>query len=159
MRIQVVKLLTKIGLLGVFAFVTAVTLVQAQSLAYGLRATIPFDFTVADKKLTSGKYSIGRARQDSDDTVLSISDVDGSSRVIRLSQGVQTLRPKDKGTLVFHRYGDQYFLYQVWPAGETTGRQFVKSRSERNIERNFRGNLPLMSANEVETVTIVGVLQ
>jgi len=122
---------------------------------------IPFDFSVADKKLSSGKYSIGRARRDSDDTVLSVLDVDGSSRAIPLSSSVQTLQAKDKATLVFHRYGDEYFLYQVWTAGETTGRQFFKSSAERALENQRMTNqssgkvTPKMT---VETVTVAGVL-
>lgn len=161
MKIQLVSGLTKISLLSAIVFVTAVTSAQGQSLAIRIRANIPFDFSVADKKLSSGKYSIGRARRDSDDTVLSILDVDGSSRAIPFSSSVQTLQAKDKATLVFHRYGDQYFLFQVWPAGETTGRQFYKSRSERDIQRNLHGSSSTGKIGEnvpVETVTIVGVL-
>jgi hypothetical protein len=162
MKIQLVSGLTKISILSAIVFVTAVTSAQGQSLENRIRASIPFDFNVADKKLSSGKYSIGRARRDSDDTVLSISDVDGSLRAIRASSAVQTLQAKDKGTLVFHRYGDQYFLFQVWPAGETIGRQFYKSRSERDIERNLNGSSStgkIAEKVEVETVTIVGVQQ
>ena len=161
MKIQLVSGLTKISLLSAIVFVTAVTSAQGQSLANRIGANIPFDFSVADKKLSSGKYSIGRARRDSDDTVLSISDVDGGLRAIPFSSSVQTLQAKDKATLVFHRYGDQYFLFQVWPAGETTGRQFYESRSERDIERNLHGNSSTGRVAEnvaVETVTIVGVL-
>ena len=161
MKIQLVSGLTKISLLSAIVFVTAVTSAQGQSLENRIRANIPFDFTVADKKLSSGKYSIGRAMRASDDTVLSISDVDGSLRAIRSSSAAQTLQAREKATLVFHRYGDQYFLFQVWPAGETTGRQFYKSRSERDIERNLHGNSSTGKIAEnvaVETVTIVGVL-
>jgi frataxin-like iron-binding protein CyaY len=162
MKKQLVNVLTKISLLSAMVFVTAVVSAQGQSLAYRIRANIPFEFSVADKKLPSGKYSIGRARQESDDTVLSITDADGSSRVIRMSHGVQTLRAKDKPTLVFHRYGDQYFLFQVWPAGESTGRQFYQSHTEREVQRNLAANSASgkVALNEaVETVTIVGVLQ
>ena len=161
MKIQLVSGLTKISLLSAIVFATAVTSAQGQSLANKITANIPFDFSVADKKLSSGKYSIGRARRDSDDSVLSILDVDGSPRVNPLSSAAQTLQAKDKATLVFHRYGDQYFLFQVWLAGETTGRQFYKSRSERDIQRNLHGGLSTGKITEnvaVETVTIVGVL-
>jgi frataxin-like iron-binding protein CyaY len=161
MRIQVVKLLAKISLLGAIVVVTMVGSAQAQSLAYRIRANIPFDFSIGDKKLSSGKYSIGRARTNSDDTTLSILDGDGRSKANTLSHAVQTLRSKDKTTLVFHRYGDQYFLYQVWIAGETTGREFSISRNERDIRRTTQSaSTGKVAANvAVETVTIVGGLQ
>jgi hypothetical protein len=162
MKVQLVNVLTKISLLGAMVFVTTVASAQGQSLAYKIRANIPFDFSVANKTLPSGTYSFGRARQNSDDMVLSITDVDGRSKAIQSSSSVETGRVKNKPTLVFHRYGDQYFLFQVWPAGETTGRQFYKSRSEREIERNLAANSSSrkMAQNaQVETVTIVGGLQ
>jgi hypothetical protein len=162
MKIKLVNVLTKISLLSAMVFLTAVTSAQGQSLANRIRANIPFDFSVADKTLPSGKYSIGRARRDSDDSILSIADVDGRSKAIRTSIPVETWPAKDKTTLVFHRYGDQYFLFQVWPAGETTGRQFLKSHSERETQRNLAANSSpgkMAMKEAVETVTIVGVLQ
>jgi len=158
MKIQLVNVLKKISFLSVMLLVPTVSFAQGQSLAVRIRANIPFDFSVADKKLPSGKYSIGRARANSDDTVLSIADADGQPKANRISIPVQAGHAKDNVTLVFHRYGDQYFLFQIWLAGETTGRQFLKSGSEREIERkNSAGtiaeNIP------VETVTIVGGLQ
>src|SRR5678815_3090427 len=161
MKIQVVNLLAKISLLSAIVLVTTVGSAQAQSLAYRISANIPFDFSIGDKKLTSGKYSIGRARQNSDDTILSILDGDGRSKAIPSSHAVETLRSKDKATLVFHRYGDQYFLYQVWQAGETTGREFIISRNERDIRRSLGQSTSTRKVAEnvaVETVTIVGGL-
>ncbi|MGH9961600.1 MAG: hypothetical protein ACREBC_31490 [Pyrinomonadaceae bacterium] len=127
MKKQLVKALTKIGLLSVMGMVIAAGSAQGQSLADKIRANIPFDFMVGDKKLPAGEYSIGRARQESSDTWLLIRSVDGRSYVIRLTSRVEAQEPKDKGTLVFHSYGDQYFLYQVWPAGGSTGRVLFKS--------------------------------
>ena len=162
MRIQVVNLLAKISLLGAIVLVTTVASTQAQTFGYRIKANIPFDFSIGNRKLTSGKYSIGRARQDSDDTILSILDGDGRSKAIPSSHAVQTSRIKDQATLVFHRYGEQYFLSQVWRAGETTGREFSISREERDIRRNLsqRPSTGKVAANvAVETVTIVAGLQ
>lgn len=161
MKIKLVNMITKVSFLGAMVFVSAVTSAQGQSLANRITANIPFDFSVADKKLPSGKYRVGRARRDADDTVLSIADVDGRLRVLRSSHAVQMFSAKDNPTLVFHRYGNQYFLFQVWPAGETTGRQLYRSHAEREVQRSLAANLsPGMGVKEaVETVTIVGVLQ
>ena len=162
MRIQVVNRLAKLSLLCAIVLVTTVASAQAQAFGYRIRANIPFDFSIGDKKLPSGKYSIGRARQNSDDTILSILDGDGRSKAIPSSHSAQTWQIKDRATLVFHRYGDQYFLYQVWNAGETTGREFAISRDERDIRRNLAQSASTgkVAGNVgVETVTIVGGLQ
>ena len=132
MKIQLVGGLTKISLLSAIVFVTAVTSAQGH-LCNRIRANIPFDFSVADKKLSSGKYSIGRARRDSDDTVLSILDVDGSSErfLFVFSSNVAS---QGQGNAGFPSLWRSVLPFQVWPAGETTGRQFYKSRSERDVK-------------------------
>ena len=40
--------------------------------------------------------------------------------------------------LVFNRYGDQYFLSQVWMAGSDTGRDLFQSRNERNLAKESK---------------------
>ena len=162
MKIQVMKVITRVGLLGAVLLAASFASAQGQSLAYRVKANIPFDFTFGEKKLPAGEYSIGRATQNSSDTVLSLTDADGRSRAIRWSMAVEQSNSQSKASLVFHRYGDQYFLVQVWPAGAAVGREFPKSRSERDAGRKLARNSSVATMTEdarVETVTIVGLLQ
>src|SRR5215471_17528914 len=150
MKQQGVKALIQIGLLAVIAMVTAAGSAQGQVLGYKIRANIPFDFIVGDKNLPAGEYLIGRARQDSD--VLVIRGVKGNANAFRSTSPVNTEALKDEATLVFHRYGDQYFLSEVWPAGANAGRMLSESRGEREArERNLAGN----TATESGTVRLV----
>jgi len=161
MKTKLYNLMAKAGVLCAIVLATACVSVQAQSLQYRIRVNIPFDFSIANKKLPAGNYSIGRAIQNSDNSVLSILDGRGHTREARLSIPVLAAEAKNQATLVFHRYGDEYFLYQVWTAGETTGRQFFKSSAERALENQRMTNqssgkvTPKMT---VETVTVAGVL-
>lgn len=162
MKINLSNVVTKTGLLFAIVLATAVISTQAQSLAYRIRVNIPFDFSIADKKLPAGQYSIGRARVNSDDTVLSVLDGNGHSKELYVSIPVSSFSAKNKATLIFHRYGDQYFLYQVWSAGETTGRQFSRSSAEREILRRLAADAAsgkVVQKMPVETVTIAGILQ
>jgi hypothetical protein len=135
MKKEVVKGLAKISLLVVMTMIAVGTTAKAQSLQYKLTANIPFDFTVADKKFQAGKYSIVRADPSAGDTILRISGADGHTIMSRVTTPVIRLDAQDNASLVFHRYGDQYFLFQVWPAGANTGRSLPKSRGERDAER------------------------
>lgn len=157
MKIHIVKVITKVSLLAAMLLVTSVASTQGQSLAYRIKANIPFDFSVGEKKLPAGTYSVSRISQNSGDTVIAIAGDDGRPKAIRLSNSAQRLHARDRATLVFHHYADQYFLFQVWPAGATTGRQFPKSRSELEIRKHLATNSP--KVNMVESVIIVGVLQ
>ena len=90
-----------------------------------------------------------------------ISSKDGHSNINRWTIPVIRLTSKDKATLLFHRYGDQYFLSQVWPAGGSTGRLLPKSRAERDAERQARNNMVGMAtkAPHAEIVTIAADLR
>ena len=145
--------LTKFGLLSVVIFVTASSSVRAQSLHYKLRANIPFDFTVIDKNLPAGEYEVGRAVPSSGDLVLSIRNAAGMSE-LPFTNPVQAFEPARTGKLVFHRYGDHYFLVQVWPAGATTGRAIPKSRQELEIERHGLARTVRDGSNSVEIVSV-----
>jgi hypothetical protein len=157
MKFQLVNVLTKITLLGAMLFVPVAVSVQAQSLQYRITADIPFEFSLGDKTLPAGKYSFGRIRQNSDDTVLSVDDMRGHWKAIRASSSVQTLSSTNKAQIVFQRYGNEYFLSQVWAAGASTGRQFMKSRRERELQRDLAAKGKVTQRLEVDRVTIVGL--
>ena len=157
MKRQVVQALTKLGLLVAMAMFTAVGSAQGQTLGNTIRANIPFDFTVADKQLPAGQYSIGRSQPTVGDLILAISNSDGRANAITIP--VQTMEPQNATKLIFHRYGDQYFLYQVWRVGSSTGRAIPKTRRERQVERKSNGLGSAGSAKAVETVCIVAGLQ
>jgi hypothetical protein len=162
MKTKLYNLMAKAGVLCAVVLATACVSVQAQSLQYRIRVNIPFDFSIANKKLPAGNYSIGRAIQNSDNTVLSILDGRGHTKEARLSIPVLAAEAKNQATLVFHRYGDEYFLYQVWTAGETTGRQFLKSSVERALQSQRMTNQSsgkVTPKMKVETVTVAGVLE
>jgi hypothetical protein len=152
---KVVKASTKIAMLVLIGIAALSASAKAQSLGNRIKANIPFDFTVAGKKFAAGEYSIVRANPTAGDQVLRVSSADDRSRVLPATIPVTTLDAKDKSTLVFHRIGDEYFLAQVWLAGATTGRAFIKSRRERQLEQEQRTAAANKQGSMVETVTLV----
>ena len=157
MKKETAKRITKLGLLVVLAIIAVGIPAKAQSLQYKLTVNVPFDFTVGNTRLVAGVYAIQRAETSSGDLVVRISSVGGRASVTGLTSPVSTLHPKDEARLVFHRYGDQYFLCEVWPTSATTGRVLPKSRSERDVQRKAQDNLgaAAMKTNDMEIVTIV----
>ena len=150
-----VKASTKIAMLVLIGIAALSASAKAQSLGNRIKANIPFDFTVAGRKFGAGEYSIVRANPTAGDQVLRVSSADDSSRVLPATIPVTTLDAKDKSTLVFHRIGDEYFLAQVWLAGATTGRAFIKSSRERQLEQEQRTAAANKQGSMVETVTLV----
>lgn len=149
MKNLMLRLFALITLLVTVAFASAVASVSAQTSSHNISASIPFEFNVGDKTLPAGQYAIGRIN--SDGTQLRISNREDSAS--RLTQTVQASEPKEQSVLVFNRYGDRYFLSQVWMVGEREGRQMLKSKSEKAMGQELAKNKA-----EAETVTIIAAI-
>lgn len=134
MKRQFLKGFSMVFLVIGFAFVTAVVSANGQT-GNRIVTNIPFDFVVGDKVLTAGEYTV-RGLDNSGNAVL-ISERNAKSSVIRLTN---ELRPRSENTrarLVFHRYGQYYFLAEIWSGDREAGRQLLRSRQERAIEREL----------------------
>lgn len=128
---QLIKSLMMLTLVVGLALAANVVSANGQYKSQLITADIPFEFVVADKTFPSGTYTVTKATQDGKG--LNISSVDGKSSVSRLSNSVVGTSETRKGKLVFHRYGQQHFLAEVW-ASDTYGRQLIKSSKERQLE-------------------------
>jgi hypothetical protein len=149
------NVVAKMSLLAVMIVIAASVSANAQSLNYRLTANIPFDFSVAGQKLPAGKYWINRAPLSNGDTIVQIRSTDGHSNVTRLTIPVFAGNPAKNSALVFNRYGDEYFLSEIWPAGGVTGREVPKSRAERELARKpHDSGVAAVNAPAVQTVTI-----
>jgi len=160
MQGKVIRRLTMLSLVSMFTLCAAAASANAQ-LSNPIRAKIPFDFNVGDKKLPAGEYTFSRLSGLSDNKVMSVSNVDARTHVFQSTFGAQVLTPKNDSTLVFHKYGDQYFLEQVWSGGEQEGAQVPESRSERSIQRQLAQTQQSNMSGKViraETVNIVASL-
>ncbi len=105
---------------------------HAQNAGNSLRVSIPFDFVIGDKTLTAGDYTLRVL--DSGNTVR-IQLGDESTGTYFLIHPVEGLNIKNESRLVFRRYGNEYFLSQVWTAGRATGQELNKTRHERALQR------------------------
>ena len=130
---QIIKGLTMLLLIMAVALVTAVASANGQS-RHDV-AKIPFEFVVGDKTLPAGEYAV--SGMTANDAVLRIQSTEQNKSVLRLTSAITNGSPADKGKLVFRRYADQYFLAEVWSAGDSSGRQLSKSKQERSIEREL----------------------
>lgn len=103
-----------------------------------LIANIPFEFSVGNKTLPAGEYVISQVNTAVDPGVLAFRSTAGSSRALIQMNSV-TGKAQESATLMFHRYGNQYFFAQAWVDGENSGLQASRSRAERAAERELAG--------------------
>lgn len=107
--------------------------VQAQS-ANQMKADIPFRFQIGDATLPAGEYTVRYVNQDSGKTALLFKSTDGRTNRIITMMTTEKGAPQEKASLVFNQYGDQYFLSEVWTAGDQYGLALPKSRAERQLK-------------------------
>ena len=102
-------------------------------------ANIPFQFSVGNKTLPAGKYTLRPITDDGSAVVLRIESRDGRTNATLLTSSVEG-KGQQRGRLVFHRYGNQYFFAQAWVDGQETGLEAPKSRAERSAEHELTAN-------------------
>ena len=129
MRKQVTKGFAMFMLVMALAFATAVVSANGQSRA--AKASVPFDFIVGNETLASGNYAVDALTAGGE--CLRISNMSAKGSVARLT--IPLNGKSEHAKLVFHRYGQRYFLAEVWTDGGFQGRQLMKSKQERAIEK------------------------
>jgi len=97
-----------------------------------LEVNVPFEFHVGNSKLPAGKYVI-HTLDDSGLTVMEISSADGSTSVLFDVRSVETGSVPAKNELIFNKYGNRYFLAQLFDEGNRNGDEVVASRDEKKI--------------------------
>ena len=118
-----------------------------------LIAQVPFDFVVAQKTLRAGEYHVRAVNQGGD--AIAIKSTDGD-QVLRLSSPKERSSRQMAAKLVFHRYGNTYFLSQIWMAGKSMGRELPRTREERALERELKV-LKVIASNQ-STFEVVEVI-
>ena len=104
-----------------------------------MRVAIPFDFIVKGKTLPAGNYEIKRI-SDSPEGLIIRNANEKRDHVIFETEPVETREIPNTSEIVFHRYGDSYFLSEVLTAGEETGQEVLPSRAERQLRSQMASN-------------------
>jgi hypothetical protein len=131
MRKQLLKGLAMLMAVMAMAMVTAVASANGQAIAS--RANIPFDFAVGNHNLPAGDYTVRSIRNSSD--VLRIATY-GTAKNATMQVTFPERDQDKRSMLVFHRYGQRYFLAEVWSA-YGTGVHLTVSKEERAIQKEL----------------------
>ena len=120
-------------IIAVITLVTVAGLSPAQAQTNGkpqFIANIPFAFSVGEKTLPAGEYTVQCVNPDSPNKVLQVRSKNGqTSAMVRTNSVIGKI--EDSARLVFYHYGDQYFFAQAWLPSDNTGMQAPRSHSEK----------------------------
>ena len=93
------------------------------------QVNVPFDFVAGGRALPAGPYTVSQPVNTSAIAMRSAGDAD----VVVLTNRIAAPGRKEIGKLVFHRYGDRYFLAEVWDTDTSNGRQVPETKAEREL--------------------------
>lgn len=91
---------------------------------------VPFDFQNGSQHLPAGKYRIDITSG----AFLMLRGTAPNSAGFAMTIPATASKVPQRGKVVFHRYGNRYFLSEVWIGGESTGRVCLQSRAERHLQ-------------------------
>jgi hypothetical protein len=100
-----------------------------------LNVTVPFSFIVNGAALPAGEYSV--SSMDDHGTVLAIHNLNSKATSLVSSIACVKRDYPTQSKLIFRRYGDRYFLNQIWTEGNNDGRELPPSAREKEVARDF----------------------
>ncbi len=122
------KTLNSVLLVAVVGIMTSAASFAEMSEA--TRFKVPFAFDAAGISFAAGDYTVSTESQAQ---LVKLSALTGKQILLLDNHGGKRLNAGTKSVLVFHRYGDQFFLYQAAMAGADRASQFKQSIREKEI--------------------------
>jgi hypothetical protein len=120
-------------LITVCLLFTAVTLFAQTENHRLMTVKVPFSFSVQDHSLPAGEYNIFTVLPE---RAIRITSTDGRYSAIVNTLPNYASSPSENSRLIFHRYGDEYFLAEVWTAGPDVGRNPMLSKRAMDLANN-----------------------
>jgi hypothetical protein len=104
-----------------------VSVVSAQS---KIMAKVPFDFLISDHPFDAGRYWMWS----SGDKIM-VQNNDGKTVFVGITNAVSGRRVASAGQIVFHCYGTNCFLSELWTPTQEDGRRLLPSHYEHELAR------------------------
>jgi len=118
------------ALITIVLLFTAATLFAQTESQRLMKVNVPFAFGVEDHSLPAGEYLVLTVTPERSIRIVS---TDGKHSAIVNTLPNYAKSPSETSRLVFHRYGDEYFLAQVWTAGQNVARNPLSSKRAMEI--------------------------
>jgi hypothetical protein len=112
------------GVLAIGALTSASHAVAQEGLA--AKVDVPFAFQNGSQHLPAGTYRIDL----NSEHMIILRGTAPNAAGVAMTNPEQRAKAQAKGTVVFRKYGDHYFLHEIWMPESTTGRKCVTSRAE-----------------------------
>lgn len=117
-----------------------------------VKADIPFTFQAANQTLPAGQYEVS-TRNAVANTII-VRNTESKQALTAMVHKAPSRQTPEVSKLIFRRYGDQYFLAQIFVAGRTEGTELLRTKAERRLVKGMRDHLAGNVAPELVTITV-----
>jgi len=118
-------------LITIVLLLTAVRLVAQTTPSQRLmKVNVPFSFSVEGHAMPAGEYFVLTVTPERS---IRIASADGKHSAIVNTLPNYAKEPSTNSRLVFHKYGDEHFLYEVWTVGQNVARNSLSSKKAMEI--------------------------
>jgi hypothetical protein len=99
-----------------------------------VKANVPFAFQVGKSSLPAGTYVVSRAA----DHAILIQSRDARSASLSTYSSEEKLRAQSP-KMIFHKYGNSYFLAEIWDGSGSSGMQIPETKREKELRASNEG--------------------
>jgi hypothetical protein len=116
------------GLLtGVLAIGALASATHAVAQDQAVKVDVPFAFQNGSQRLPAGTYRIDL----NSEHMITLRGTAPNAAGVTMTNPEQRAKAVAKGKVVFQRYGDHYYIHEIWLPNSTEGRECVTSRAEK----------------------------
>lgn len=116
-------------LISIALLFTALSLCAESAHQLPLNVRVPFAFNVDNRLLPAGDYVV----EETMERAIRIASVDGAHSAVIHTVNKHAHSRSVNSRLVFQKYGDEYFLAEVWRKGDDFARSPVASQRQKAI--------------------------
>jgi hypothetical protein len=113
---------------------------SAQSLLVAKKVKVDFDFYAGKKLMPAGEYEFKLAPNQQTHNLVHVRRIDGDANAIVTSVHASNRKSLKPGSVVFNKYGDQYYLARVQFGDSDYVHNVIKSKGERRLLRAVAAN-------------------
>lgn len=114
-----------------------VALAPAYAQKTSATVNIPFSFTVDDVRMPAGEYIISTPSE----RVVTLQHVGGPEAKTTMTNNGSSTKSDGRSKLLFHKYGNAYFLAAAWLPNSDHAHEFVASAKETQVARTGRQDI------------------
>ena len=126
----------------VFTFALASGALMPATLARAQRpsmiANVPFAFQEGNRAFPAGTYRIDFQQED----MILLRNSKTDSLAYLMTNQAERVKVSQSGSIIFRKYGDQYFLSDLWLPNRNSGRRLPMSKEEKRLRKTSAKRVP-----------------